>query len=132
MDKRAASTDFRKNFLKSNLAKNMTLIPKKDDKPENIAVDLFGLFALEFGDLQEKIEKALSGLNIKTILTEGGPNLIFKCEKNSVKFTMTISQVPSAFFVQTRKKQGNNATYKEIVNNIYRILNTSNSNTTEN
>lgn len=127
LGERAVSTDFRKQSYygkKKNFSpdKNISKAQIKEDKLEHASCDMLGLFFEDYQSLKQRLKSVLHILNIKTIITQTAHSS-FKCEKNQVKFELSIHHLDNVLSLQIKKKQGNSYTFKDLMINIIKRLN---------
>ena len=87
-------------------------------------IDLSGMFFLEVEETRMLLKKVLSLLGIKTMINS---NSAFVCEKNLTKFEFSVFPVQNDYLsgsiIGNKKKQGNNYSYREIVNSVFKKIN---------
>lgn len=130
MSKRAVSSDLSKSIKKRTFNPLMTpTITKKrfsryiKDPIVNGPLDLLSLYLREPSKLREQLEKTMTSLSIKVFIS-AGTNSIYKCEKSGIKFDLHFNtSIDAGIVIQTKRRQGSNNCFRDIVNSIFKRLN---------
>lgn len=95
------------------------------DIVKNTPIDLLSVFIRDPSKLREQLEKILNNLCIKFLIPSFSAGcIVFKCEKTGVKFDLLLNtSTQIGVLLQSKKKQGNPFSFREIVNLVVKRLN---------